>query len=54
MCNVQSLKAKELLVSDLIKDYSMDFLVATELWLNDKTDKQWYENTEFDHNGLKL
>ena len=26
-CNVQSLKAKELLVSDLIKNYSMDFLV---------------------------
>ena len=53
-CNVQSLKAKELLVSDLIKDYSMDFLVATESWLNDKTEKQWYKNTEFNHNGLKL
>ena len=53
MCNVQSLKAKELLVSDLIKDYSVDFLVATELWLNDKTEKQWYKNM-FNCNGLKL
>ena len=32
----------------------MDFLVATESWLSDKTDKQWYENTVFNHNGLKL
>ena len=53
-CNVQSLKAKELLVSELIKDYLMDFIVATESWLSDKTDKQWYKNTEFKHNGLKL
>ena len=53
-CNVQSLKAKELLVNDLIKDYSLDFLVATETWLSDKTDKQWYDNTEFNKNDLRL
>ena len=53
-CNVQSLKSKELLISDLIKDYSLDFLTVTETWLSGKTDKQWYQNTEFNHNGLKL
>ena len=52
-CNVQSLKAKELLVSDLIKDYSLDFLVATETWLSDKTDKQWYDNTELNKEWSK-
>ena len=33
ICNVQSLKAKELLVSDLIRDYSLDFVVVTECGL---------------------
>ena len=53
-CNVQSLKAKELLVSDLIRDYLLDFVVASETWHSDKTDKQWYDNTEFNKNGLRL
>ena len=52
-CNVQSLKAKELLVNDLIKNYSLDFLVTTETWLSDKTDKQWYDNTEFNKKWSK-
>ena len=52
-CNVQSLKPKELQVSDLINDYSLDFLVLTETWLNDKH-KQWKDCTVLDKDGLSL
>ena len=39
-CNIQSLKNKELQVSELIEDYALDFLVVTETetWLNAKQD----------------
>ena len=39
-CNIQSLKHKELQVSEVINDYALDFLVVTETWLNAKQD-QW-------------
>ena len=52
-CNVQSLKPKELQVSDLINDYSLDFLLLTETWLNDKH-KQWKDCTVLDKDGLSL
>ena len=32
--NVQSIRLKELQVSQLISDYSLDFIVLTETWLN--------------------
>ena len=35
-CNIQSIKGKDLQVSDLISDYSLDFLVLTETWLGNK------------------
>ena len=50
---MQSLKPKELQVSDLINDYSLDFLLLTETWLNDKH-KQWKDCTILDKDGLSL
>ena len=35
-CNIQSVCYKELQVSQLISDYSLDFIVLTETWLNSK------------------
>ena len=46
-CNVQSIKNKDLMVSELIQDYSLDFLVTTETWLNDtEQDNQWLNNKD--------
>ena len=42
-CNIQSLRYKELQVSQLIADYSLDFLVLTETWLNNNHN-QWKEH----------
>ena len=39
VCNVQSLKAKHLQVSEALVDYSLDLLVTTETWLTDKDDQ---------------
>ena len=36
--NIQSIRLKELQVSQLISDYSLDFLVLTETWLNSNHD----------------
>ena len=36
--NVQSIRYKELQVSQLISDYSLDFIVLTETWLNSNHD----------------
>ena len=52
-CNTQSLKLKELQVSELISDYSLDALIITEMWLRTK-DKQWKDTTSLNRNGLKL
>ena len=45
-CNISSIKAKHLLVSDLLHDYSLDVLLLTETWLTDK-DKIWIDSSEF-------
>ena len=37
-CNIQLLKNKDLQVSELISDYSIDALVITETWLKAKDD----------------
>ena len=52
-CNIQSLKLKELQVSQLISDYSLDFLVLTETWLKDKH-QYWKDTTCLNRNNLKL
>ena len=52
-CNIQSLQYKELQVSQLISDYSLDFLVLTETWLNCNHD-QWKDTTILNHGNLKL
>ena len=35
-CNTQSIKNKDLQVSDLLEDYGMDALIVTETWLTSK------------------
>ena len=52
-CNIQSLRPKELQVSDLVNDYSLDFLLLTETWLSDKQ-MQWKDCTILDKDGLSL
>ena len=52
-CNIQSLKNKELQVSELISDYSIDALVITETWLKAKDD-HWKGTTPLNRNSLKL
>ena len=52
-CNVQSVRLKELQVSELISDYSLDFLLLTETWLNDKH-TQWKDCTALNRDGLSL
>ena len=45
-CNIQSIRNKELQVSDLLKDYSIDILALTEMWLTDnQRDEQWLQTT---------
>ena len=51
ICNIQSLKHKELQVSELINDYALDFLVVTKTWLNAKQD-QWKDRTILNRDGL--
>ena len=52
-CNIQSVRLKELQVSDLVNDYSLDFLLLTETWLNDKH-TQWKDCTTLNKDGLSL
>ena len=52
-CNVQSLQNKELQVSEIISDYSLDLLVLTETWL---TSNHWFwkDTTTLNRDNLKL
>ena len=34
-CDIQSVKNKDLQITDLLTDYSLDLLAITETWLND-------------------
>ena len=47
------MRYKELQVSQLISDYSLDFLVLTETWLNSNHD-QWKDTTMLNNNQLRL
>ena len=52
-CNIQSIRFKELQLSELINDYSLDFLVFTETWLNAKQE-HWKHTTILNRDGLSL
>ena len=52
-CNIQSMRYKELQVSQLISDYSLDFLVLTETWLN-SNHNQWKDTMMLNNNQLRL
>ena len=51
--NAQSIRTKELQISELLRDHSIDALVMTETWLNNK-DNSWCETTEINRNGYNL
>ena len=50
---MQSLKGKELQISELINEHAMDILILTETWLTNK-DKDWCNMTELNRNHLQL
>ena len=52
-CNIQSLRYKELQVSQLFTDYALDFIVLTETWLNNNHEN-WKNTTILNRNNLKL
>ena len=52
-CNIQSIKFKELQVRELIHEYSLNFLVVTETWLEDKH-KEWKDTTTLNRDGLSM
>ena len=52
-CNIQSLRYKELQVSQLFTDYALDFIVLTETWLNNNHEN-WKDTTILNRSNLKL
>ena len=52
-CNIQSVHHKELEVSQLLHDYSMDFIVLTETLLN-SNHSQWKNTTILNRDGWTL
>ena len=52
-CNIQSVPRKELQVSDLISDYSLDLLVLTETWLT-SNHSFWKDTAALNKDHLKL
>ena len=52
-CNTQLLRYKELQVSQLISEYSLDFLVLTETWLNCNHD-HWKDTTILNCDNFRL
>ena len=54
-CNIQSLRNKDLQVSDLLTDYSIDILVLTETWLTDNpSDDHWLQSTPLNRDPYKI
>ena len=53
LCNVQSLKDKEDLISKYIRDDNIDLTFTTETWL-DKEDTAWMQSSEFNKDPLKI
>ena len=55
MVNIQSLKTKELQVSELFDDHAIDVLILTETWLSNKeNDKNWLEVTGLNKDNTSL
>ena len=52
-CNVQSLQNKELQITELISDYSLDLLVLTETWLM-SNHQFWKDTTILNRDNLTL
>ena len=52
-CNIQSIKAKFLQVSELLHDYSLDILLLTETWPSER-DKEWMDCYEFNHDPYQM
>lgn len=52
-CNTQLVKRKDLQVSGLLTDYSLDILVLTETWLSNN-DTQWLETTLLNHEPYQM
>ena len=53
--NIQSLKNKELQVSELFDDYAVDVLVLTETWLTNKeSDKNWLDATDLNKGNTAI
>ena len=52
-CNIQSLRYKELQVSQLIADYALDFILLIGTWLNSNRDN-WKNTTILNWDNLKL
>ena len=51
--NIQSIRTKELQVSELIKDHAKDALVVTDTWLSNK-DKTWCGSMDLNRHGYNL
>ena len=55
MVKVQSLKTKELQISELFEDHALDVLIMTETWLTNKeNDKTWSDATDLNKNNTSL
>ena len=52
-CNVQSIKTKELQVSELLTDHAIDILILTEIWLSNK-DKNWIEASDLNRHNYDM
>ena len=53
LCNVQSLKSKELLVREHTDETKVDVAILFETWLN-QNDDEWCTSSELNNNGLQM
>ena len=52
---MQSIRNKDLQISDLLNDYSIDILAVTETWLTDnQADQQWSQMTPLNRDPYKI
>ena len=54
LSNIQSMKNKEPLLLEHLKNNMIDIAVVTETWLNEDTDKAWVLTSELNRNGFNL
>ena len=54
-CNIQSVRNKDLQVSDLLNDYSIDILALMETWLTaNQRDDQWLQTTPINRDPYRI